>query len=621
LTQAEIHEWLGDVYAAYEPPSRTLSLDTAWKEEAQDQAERHYEEATKMLVRLGDFRRGILVYEKLLKRIVTDEPGLLQLPFTFLRILQEMPLRQRIHDQFVNKAEEVLLGNNLPSEAGDILVYTARLAATVDDRVIPFDDKLDYLHRAEKLYRRGKPEDLIGGLNMLIPTYFRLGLWDEIVRCFEELFELNIQIEDVDEFIEAYKAIGMLEDRIGIKELERFIELALKAPQQMHFSSGQQMRLLLYTAKNYSHVADKTEDPDEKRRYEDLALEYYDKVFQLAPEDTAIAGVVLNDSALIFHHRKEYDEALRRLDESIRIAGQFSDYKSMATSLHNRASLYDEIGRQDKAMPDWEQALEFQQRVVNYWDERVRHQDQQPLTPSEVVQARFDKRSLAITSGSFAEFLVSRGDLVKAQGVAEQAMQLCNEIGMPKAASSMQAILAISSLLSGTTPMPPEEEPGFVVKKGWPCPSCGQLVIEGMSECPACRQSLCPECGAALDEDATKCPACGEEFELTCPRCDAVLSPDDQICPNCGLSFSSLCPKCGQPVDLEEGICPNCGQAICPECGAPIADGDEVCPTCGTELALFCSKCGAEVSAEETICPQCGEPFEAEAEDEEGETQ
>lgn len=616
--QAEIHEWLGDVYAAYEPPSRILSLDVKWEEEAQDRAEQHYEEATKLLVRFGDVHLAIRVYEKLLDRIVTDEPGLVQLPFTFLRILREIPPQQRIHDQFVDKAEEVLLRRNLPSEAGDILVYTARLAAAVEDSIIPFDNKLAYIRRAEALYRQGKTEDLIWGLNMLIPTYYRLGLWDEVVRCFEELFELNIKIENIDEFIEAYSAIWMLQDRIEIKEIERFIEFALKGPQRMHFSSGQQMRLFLYTAKNYSHVANKTKDHDERWRYEDLALEYYDKVFQLAPEDTAIAGVVLNDSALIFHYRKEYDEALRRLNESIRIAGQFSDYKSMATTLHNRASLYIEMGRSDEAMSDWEQALEFQQRVVNYWDERIQHQDQHPLSSAEVVQMRFDKRSLAVTSDIFTRSLLSRGDLARARDLARQAMQLYSEIGMPEAALNIQSILAISSFLSGTTPMPTGEEQ-FVVRRGWPCPSCGQIVMKETVECPACGQSLCPECGAGVDEDATECPRCGEKFELVCPRCDATLSPDDRVCPKCGLDFSKLCPKCNEPVDMEKGVCPSCGQAICPQCGAAVADDDEICPTCGTKLTLFCPKCGTEVGAEDTVCPQCGELFETE--DEEGETQ
>ena len=607
LTRAEIHEWLGDVYAAYEPASRTLSLDANWKEEAQDRAEWHYEEAIKLLIHLGTVDRAIGVYEKLLERIVVDEPGLLQLPFTFQRILREMSFRQRVYDQFVNKAEEVLLSRNLSSEAGDILVYTARLVAPVDDSVVSFDDKLTYLHRAEELYRKGKSEDLVWGLHMLIPTYFRLGLWDEVTRCFEELLELTIEIEDVDEFIEAYQAIWMLEDQIEIEELERFVKLALEGPRRMYFSTEQRMRLFLYTAKNNSHIAAKVKDPDEKRRYEDLALEYYDKVLELAPKDTAIAGVVLNDSALIFHHRKEYDEALQRLNESIRIARRFGDYKAVATRLHNRASFYHEIERFDEAMSDWEEALEFEQRVVSYWDERLRHQDQQPLTPHEVTQVRFDKRGLAITCDSFAHFLMSRGDLARARSLAEQAMQLYREIGMSEAAERLQVVLSISSLLSGTTQNPAEA--GLIFKRGWSCPSCGQLVMEGTEECPACGQSLCPECGAALDEDATKCPACGEEFELVCPECGVTLSPDAQVCSNCGLVFYNLCPKCGEIVDLEEGICPKCGQAICPACGAALSDDDEICPICGAELMLFCPQCGAEVRAEDTVCPQCGELF------------
>jgi tetratricopeptide (TPR) repeat protein len=617
IARAEIHEWLGDVYAAFELPTHTLVPPAAWKEEAQDQAEHHYEEAVKQLTRIGNVRRAVTVYEKLLGRIVTDEAGLLQLPQTFKRILDEMPLQQRIHDQFVNKAEEVLLRNELPAEAGDIVVYTARAVTRVDDSIVPFDDKIAYLRRAEALYRRGKPEDLIWGLNMLIPTYYRLGLWDEVVRCFKALFELNLQIEDVDEFIETYMAIWMLEDRIEAVELESFTKMTLAGPQQTHFSNEQQMRLFLYVAKTYSGVADKIDNAEEKRRYEDLALGYFERVREIAPENTAILTVVLNDSALIFDHRTEYEEALQRMDQAIRIGEQFGNYKGAAEVRVNRADLYIRLEEYGKALRDHEQALEFLQRVGNYWNERLQRQDQQPLSPTEVVSMRHDRSYLASACAGFAEFLLSRGEPARAQDLATEAMQLYYEVGKPEAAMRMQTILALSKVMSGTGPVPAEEVPDTVIKRVWPCPSCGEYLMEGTVECPACGESLCPECGATVDEEATECPKCGIEFELVCPRCDATLSADEDVCPHCGLDFSNVCPQCGYPVDLEQGLCPNCGQAICPECGAAVGDDDEECASCGVALVLSCPECGTEVSAKDAVCPQCGEPFATEDNEEE----
>lgn len=606
LQRAEIHEWLGDVYSLYEPPSRISPLDPSWKDEAQDQAERHYEEATKLLVRLGHVQRALAVYGKLLERVVSDEAGLLQLPFTFWRILQVIPLQQGVYERFVDKSVDVLLKHNLPSEAGDILVYTARGVAPISETNIPLKKKVSYLRRAETLYRRGNIEETILGFHNLIPTYYRLGLWEKVVYCFKELFQLNIQARNADEFIETYRALWIISDQIKITEMKRFVKKALEGPTQMGFSPDQKARLFLYTAKIYKGIADNSEDPDEKRYYEDLALEYYNKVLELAPEDAAITGTVLNDSALIFQDRKEYAEALQRLNESISISERYHDYKGMATSLHNRGCLYLETRHPDEALSDFELALKFKQRVVNYWNERLQHQDQQPLTPQEVVDLRFDKQSLAITSWTLARFLASRGNWERARDLAEQATQIYHEIGMPDDALRIQRALPLlfSCLLGATSDLSEEDHPSGT----WQSPAGREIGIPGIGVQSGALLGIWPvEAGIVWGSGG---PAETEpEVSTTCPNCGAIVGPDDWQCPNCGAGFFS-CPRCGEMVDLERGICPNCGQAICPECGAAISDNDEVCPNCGTELVLSCPKCGAEVSAEDTVCPHCGEPFE-----------
>ena len=577
-TRAEALEWLGDVYAAHELPTRSLSLDPAQQEEAQDQAERYYEEAVQLRVRIREDQRALAVYEKLLNRIVTDEAGLLQLPFTFLRILRTTSSQQS-RDQFVEKATELLLRNELPAEAGDIVAYTAREVVRIGDQTTA----LDYLRRAEALYRQGKPEDIICGLDMLIPTYFRLGLWDKVTRCFEELFELNIQVEDADEFIATYRAIGELREKVDAGELERFTVLALSGQRQIRLSAAQRRRLFLQVAKHYSYIANKVENAERKQEYEDLALEHYERILETAVEGTAILAVALNDSALIYEHRKEYEEALQRYGQAIRVFERFRNYRGAAEVRVNRASLHRRIDEPDKALPDYEQALEFLQRANNYWDERLQSQDQQPLSPVEVISMRVDRRWLAVTSSDFAKLLLSDGYSERARELAQQAVRLYQEIGIV-----------------------------LVIKEVWPCPSCGEPIVEGLAECPSCGQPVCPECGTAVEEDAVVCPKCEVEFDLICPRCDATLSPGDEACPNCGLSFASLCPQCGEPVDLEQGLCPNCGQAVCPECGTAIGDDDDECPSCGVALGLFCSHCGQEVGGDDRVCPHCGGAFDEE---------
>jgi tetratricopeptide (TPR) repeat protein len=603
--RAEALEWLGDVYAVYEPRTQSFALDTAM-EEAQDRAERHYEEVVKLWVRIGNVQRALAAYDKLLNRIVTDEAGLLQLPFTFLRILRATPLPQ-VRDQFTKQATELLLKNELPAEAGDIVVYAAREVVRVHDSIIPLEDKLANLRQAEALYRQGKPEDIIWGLNNLIPSYFRLGLWDEIARCFEELFELNIQVEDADEFIETYQAIGTLRDRVSAEELERFTTLALSDYRQMYFSAEQRRRFFLQIAKHHSYIADRLEEAEEIRRYEDLSLEYYERLLQPSIEGTAMTATALNDSALIYEGRKEHGEALRRFGEAIRIHEQFGDYKGASEIRINRASLYTKMDEFDKAFSDYEQALTFLQRAGDQWNERLQYQDEHPLSPAEVIGMRYDKSWLAGACSSFSGFLLSRNQPRRAQELAQQAARLFREIGMEQAAEHSQTIASVATAMSG------QAVPGVVVKRDWSCPSCGKPITEGMTQCPSCSQDVCPECGTALEEDAVACPKCGMQFDLMCPRCETTLRPQDEVCPNCGLSFANLCPQCGEPVDLECGLCPSCGQAVCPECGSAVDDDDAECPSCGAIFTLCCPRCGVEVSVEILVCPNCGEPFDAES--------
>jgi len=515
-TRAKIHEWLGDVYANFETPTRTLAPARVEAEKVLDQTERHYEEAVKQLVCLENIHPAITVYEKLLDRIVTDEASLVQLPFTFLRILREIQpqqIHQCVHDQLIDKTEEVLLRNELPAEAGDILVYTAREVTRLDDSIMPFDEKLRYLRRAKALYQEGDLEDLIWGLNMLIPSYCRLGLWDEIVHCFEELFELNIQVKDVDEFIETCGAIPILSDKIDAEKLERFVDIVLSGPQQVQFSRPQRARLYLYVAKFHSHIAGKLDEDKDLQRYHSLALEYYEEVQEMARQDTAMTATALHDSALIYQHREEYDESLQRLSEAIRIAERVGDYNSSAESRSVRAQIYAKLEQLDEAYSDYERSLKFLQRAGKHWTERLQHQDQRPLSPAEVVSMRYSIDWLASTCMSFAKFLISRDELSRARDLIEQATYLYNTIGKPKAARAAQIILAFSNLTSGAGSLPP----AVSVKRGWPCPSCGTLLLEGLAECPECGEWLCPQCGAAIEEEVTQCPECKTKLAITCP--------------------------------------------------------------------------------------------------------
>lgn len=668
LVRAEIHEWLGDVYVAYDPASRQGFLDSHWEEQLQDQAEKHYEEATQAFVSMSNIKRALHSYEKLLQRVVTDEPGLLQLPFTFLRIFQNVPLEKSVYDQFLAKTESVLMARALPCETGDMFVYVARLLAPLN---IPLEDKLGYLHQAEELYRRGEVDELILGYNMLIPTYFRLGQWNEVTRCFEKLFDLNAYIGDAAEFVEGYIAIEELERNLETKEIERFIRLALAGLDQIQPSDVQRADLFLFTAKLYHEISLRHKEEHRSFRFQELSLEYYEKARQFMPDGWV--SVILHDTALIYWRRHDIAEALRCLGQAITITEQASQYHSSATSRVMRAELYIEMGRFDEAMADFEWGLDFLTRAVNYWDERLQHQDQAPLSPQEILRMHYEKDWFASACTLFGRFLLQNGNPERARALLVRSAQIRAETDQFAVATvpNPRSVFGItpdilSDLLGDTT--------GIFIASGWPCPTCGQSVTQGVQQCPACGQNLCQRCGAALDIDSTQCLKCGTQFDVLCPNCQASVvpgsevcpkcgvtlplwcsdcgaqvSPEDTACPKCGASFDTedesapasaqpevnrTCPSCGQPVAHGTTDCPHCNQALCPTCGMAVDDeatrcdscGQALCPSCGGavdedaheclkcgaqfEMTTTCSSCGTEVDADATVCPHCGEVFE-----------
>ncbi len=532
--QADACEWLGDIYATYEPSATLPIFGVAQFDEAQEQAERYYEEAIKRRIRIGDSRQALTTYEKLLNRMVADEAGLMQLPFTFFSIFREISSQQLL-DQIVGKTLDVLLENRLFVEAGDILVYTARILAKTDEhkQKIPLESKLTYLRRAEEIYRQGTEEDVIWGLNMLIPSFFRFNLWNEVTRCFEALFELNIKVGDANEFIEAYSAIGTLRDHVKLEEIEYFTSLVISGQRQLYLSVEQQMRLRLHIAKHYSYMADKTDDSEREKQYQDLALEYFERILTSAVEETSLLATALNDSALIYVTRKEYEEAMHKYSRAIRIDERLGNYEGSSHIRVNRASLYRKMNEPDKAYADYERAITFLQRKVEYWDQRLAVQDQQPLSPREITALVYDKKWLASTYRDFATLLLSRGQVQQAQELRQQAARRYQEIGMEESAqNTLIMVLPLEQFLSGLQ-FDSSSTADLFGKTLRLCPSCEGLITEGVAECPTCGQLICPKCGATVDEEDEICPSCGAVQPLFCINCGKEVGIDDLICPHC----------------------------------------------------------------------------------------
>jgi len=593
--QAELHERLGDIYKEYVPLELPDVVD--WYDRPRSPLEKHYETAVVLYAKSNNEKRALSVFEKLIEVILLDESGLPHLPLVYLNIIRCISSQSIIIKMIASETEKTLLSKYLPVDAADTLVYTARIAN------ISIEKKQDYLQRAEVLYGQGKIEDLIWGHHMLIPTFYRLDLWEEVVRCFENLFEQYIKIQNVDEYVETFMSIGQFRDKLDASELDRLGKLAISSKERINFSVEQESKLLLGVAKNYSYIADKINNSKEHKECEDLALEYYQKSLSIAPDK--LACVVLHDTAVIYHSRGEYEKALKNLNEAVMKSEQSENIIGVAHSRQIRAQILTLLKRLDEAYSDYEYSLGVLQAVIKRWDDLLIASEYDNLNPYNIAEIRYDKTWLASSSIDFVKFLLARDnkdDLPKALAYTEQATRIFKEIEHVPGLRDAEALQKyVMSKLKEYSPFNINSE-----RTSSTCPSCRTPIELTVSICPSCNQKICLQCRRAVEEYEENCSECGfpinQEFTpivtSTSNETDAIPQQD------------SRCPNCNKPVILDDGYCENCKRSFCPNCLSLIDDNALVCPFCQMEFTFVCSNCGNEIGTDDTMCKYCGEKLD-----------
>lgn len=385
--QAIACEYLGDVYAARSSRIDVVSTQPSVRDTILSQAEVHYEDAVKRFLRLSDELRAYRAYEKLLYRIIDDPDGLLQLPFIFLRIFQSVP-PAIAGDKFVEIASDRLMRNKLPRDAGDIYAYAARECARRGNQ----PEAQSYLGHAEDTYLQGDLEDQLWGWYMVIPTYYRLGRWEEITRCFEQIFDVSIGLGNAAEFLDALGGLHELSHNLSVEEQKRLTDSAIEKQRKLDMLPDQSTRFQLLVAKHYSDMAGRVDDPAEEMTYQDEALRYYAYILEQSPDASSISAVALNDSALIHRQRGEMDRALEDFNKSIRISRMVGNNgPGFAVGLHNRAHSLLMLGRKQEAWEDLDEAYDIGRASMRQWEARLANVDDSPLTAGEVIEMHYAK--------------------------------------------------------------------------------------------------------------------------------------------------------------------------------------------------------------------------------------
>jgi tetratricopeptide (TPR) repeat protein len=423
-SKARAFELLGEAHVAGADQINILPPSFSPEAKSQDRAEYCYEQSTKLYLRLSETDGVLRVYEKLINRMITEPEGLLQMPFTFLRLLRVAPT-SLLRDRLVTLAVAVLKDNKRYEGAGDIFSYAARESAKIGEK----DHALQYLQDAEATYRLGSSDNLLWGTYMVIPTYFRLGCWADVTRCFEQLFDVSVSLQNAKELLEALYGLHELSEYISLDGHLRLTELATEKHRLLNASAQQQLQFALFVAKHYFDIATKTDDNQQKRKYEDFSLEYYQYICDVSPHGTRITSVALNDSALLYNRRGEQTRALELLDECIGINEMLNNHGTgYAAALRNRADLLLKVGKVDEAVQDLESAFQIGNSAIQQWEQRVSQIDESPMSPSEIISMHYDKTTLANICNSYATLLLTTGSNEKAFEFVILGERLRNEI-------------------------------------------------------------------------------------------------------------------------------------------------------------------------------------------------
>ncbi len=441
---------------------------------------------------------------------------------------------------------------------------------------------------AEELYRKGELSDLVWGLNMLIPIFFHFDQWDNVVRCFRELLELSVKLQDEMELYELYYGVFHLRDRLKAIELEVLVNQVISSLVEMALSEEQTILLYTQIAKTFNYLSQTA--PKDRQSYQEQALKYFDFVLSQNSGNRELLATILNDTSLIFCDRGDIREAISRLDQAIAIDEELGNVLGSAHSIINRAYLFSMQGRLQESHAEYEKALVPIQQRLGYWNNRLAHmaENGEMLTAHEIANMRFDKNWYAKLNNEYARLLAKMGRYIMSRAMAQLAAQVYEEIGKTREADSIRTFALT---------LPAEDAPDAqwtkhgLAQQAVICPTCGSKVELGAKACSRCGRSFCPECGSSLDDYDEVCPRCGwEEYVELCPYCHAQVTARDTICPSCNSFLTSLCPQCG--YSLQSTV--------------------EICPSCGYDLTgkLYCSTCVAVVSEDDTVCPGCGEVFE-----------
>ena len=280
-------------------------------------------------------------------------------------VLNEVSGKDRI--TVLNKLSLLYIRIN-PEIAYDCAAQSFELAKKINDE----EGKADALNNIGHVFRKTYDYDqALENYQLALDIFRRLKSDRDIANVYDNIGHIYWYTGDFSNALDYYtRSLGI------------FIALEDQKRQSLSYNNlgSVYFRLGLYdeSMKNFLNslnIREKTDDPKIQSTLNNLgniyvrisdytkALEMYQRSLEYKRKSNKSTQSTLNNIGNIYLHLEDYECALRYLYEALKINEENVDEKRIAISLNNIAVVYEEQGKIDEALYNYQKALVFKQKV------------------------------------------------------------------------------------------------------------------------------------------------------------------------------------------------------------------------------------------------------------------
>jgi tetratricopeptide (TPR) repeat protein len=455
LEQASINERMGDLYSKAEHED---SWGFKWAESDKapyDQAAHCYEIAITEYMSTGEVSSAIRVLRKLFNHLIPEEIGLAYAIRAYLDVLDKIPLD--VVEKFADEAVSTLTSLQRWSEAGDLMLDTGNYVArkTRSEKITELEG---FYRRAEDLYERGSYVEHAEGLSRLVQGYYRIGYFDEVIRCFVKTLNLYEQADDLARYVSVVKQVRLFSHHLNIHDLDIIlmnIQSALNGTSEssmyfwdLHMTASWFLGTIISKMPEQSNMKQNSKTNQEKRlKYGEQAREHLEICMEFAVTNHQRSSA-LNSDGLMLSNFGALDLAQEKLEHAMGIKKYEGDDLGLAVVEANLASVLRKKGECEAAIDLLQESIDILERYNKFHDYLLSQQER-PLTENEVAQIQWGKKTFASTLIELGTFLLQVFGDIRGLRMIERAGKINEEAVRGKVISGYSFTMLMDSVLIG----------------------------------------------------------------------------------------------------------------------------------------------------------------------------